>query len=76
MAVKEWQTLKVRYCEHTGSDVKLEAEVVYPADSLPDFGPRVFTHRCSLGYQCAINGQGVCVWSGNNPDYDPFQEDK
>ena len=75
MTKKEWQTLKMRYCEHSSSDVKLEAEVVYPADQLPDLAPRVFAHRCSMGTWCAANGQGVCVWSGANPDFDPFQQD-
>ncbi len=73
MSVKEWQTLKVRYCEHAGTDVSLDAEVVYPAENLPELSPRVFAHRCSNGYLCAVNNQGVCVWCGKNPDYDPFQ---
>jgi hypothetical protein len=75
MSAKQWQTLKVRFCERVGQEVSLDAEVVYPSDQLPDLSPRVFAHRCSLGYECAVNNQGVCVWSGANPDYDPFKED-
>ena len=75
MAHKEWKELKVRFCEHAGDEVSLEAEVVYPAENLPDLAPRVLNHRCSQGYMCAIDNRGVCVWSGANPDYDPFQVD-
>jgi hypothetical protein len=75
MAAKEWQKIKVRFCERVGQEVSLDAEVVYPADQLPDSSPRVLAHRCSLGYECAVNNQGQCVWSGANPDYDPFKED-
>ncbi len=73
MAYKEWQALKVRFCDQAGEDVSLDAEVVYPADQLPDMAPRVLAHRCSHGYYCSVNGKGICIWSGANPDYDPFQ---
>ena len=76
MAIRDWQTLKVRYCEHVNTEVGLEAEVVYPADILPDQSPRLLTHRCSQGYECALENKGNCVWAGNNPDYDPFEEEE
>ncbi len=76
MTHKEWQELRVRFCEHAGTEVSLQAEVAYPAENLPDLAPRVLHHRCSHGYACAIDSKGVCVWSGANPDYDPFQVDQ
>ena len=30
MAVKTWEAVKIRFCEHASSEVALEAEKVYP----------------------------------------------
>ena len=76
MAVRTWETQKIRFCDHAGSDVALEAEVVYPADSLPDQAPRVQAHRCSRALECNMFCQPACVWAGTNPVYDPFQSEK
>ena len=75
MAEIEWQTIKKQYCERVGKEVSLDAQVVLPSEHLPDLTSHVIAHRCSLGLECAINHLGECVWSGGNPDYDPFQED-
>jgi hypothetical protein len=72
MAYRSWQTIKICYCDHIGSEVGLEAELVYPAEFLPDDSPRVLSHRCSQGIQCNLSGRPSCVWAGTNPDYDPF----
>jgi len=69
-----WETLKKCYCEQANADVALEAQIVYPAEYLPDQGPRVLAHRCSKGLDCAINNLGSCVWSGSNPNFDPFEK--
>lgn len=74
MAVKNWEPVKIRYCDHAGKEVALEIEAVYPADILPDQPPRVMAHRCSHGYLCSLYKQAACVWAGTNPDYDPFLE--
>jgi hypothetical protein len=75
MAVKVWQTIKVQYCRHAGGEVALEAEVLYPGEHLPDHGPRVVAHRCSQGVECALtHSEAACVWTGTNPNYDPFEE--
>lgn len=74
MANKVWQTIKVQYCEHTGGEVSLEAEVLYPEDYLSDQTPRVVAHRCSKGAECGLLGAAACIWAGTNPSYDPFSE--
>jgi hypothetical protein len=74
MAEKSWQPLKEQYCSHAGEQVRLEAQVVLPAEFLPDQPPRVVAHRCSHAYICSVERQGSCVWSGTNPSYDPFAE--
>ena len=71
MAVKTWQTIKVKYCKHAGNDVYLEAEIIYPAENLPDLMARVFAHRCSHAMVCK---DPSCVWAGTNPNVDPFKE--
>ncbi len=76
MSVKAWQPIKVRYCTHTGAEVALEAELVYPAEWLPDQGPRVRAHRCSRGLDCNLDGRASCIWAGTNPVIDPFSEGK
>ncbi|MBL6965633.1 MAG: hypothetical protein ISR60_03675 [Anaerolineales bacterium] len=74
MSKKAWEVEKVNYCHHVGKEVALEAEVVYPADWLPDQPPRIVAHRCSEGTACNLDGRGSCVWAGTNPTYDPFRE--
>lgn len=74
MTEKSWQSLKVCYCQHVGQDVALEAEVVYPADMLPDQSPRILAHRCSQGMACNQDGRPSCMWAGSNPTFDPFLE--
>ncbi len=72
MAERTWEVSKVCFCDHVKREVALEAEVLYPADNLPD-PPRVLSHRCSLGMQCNQFAQPACIWAATNPDYDPFR---
>ncbi len=74
MAEKSWQVIKVRYCHHADQEVNLEAEVIYPAEILPDQHPRVNAHRCSHAFACNLDGRASCVWAGTNPSFDPFIE--
>jgi hypothetical protein len=74
MAVKTWEAVRIRYCDHAGGEVALEAEKVYPIDVLSDQSPRLLAHRCSRGVECSQNSQPSCVWAGTNPNYDPFKE--
>ena len=72
---KVWQTIKVQHCAHVGKEVSLEAEILYPADHMPEQGgPRVVAHRCSRGLECGLMEEAACVWAGTNPAYDPFSE--
>ena len=72
MAYKTWDSLKIRYCDHVKAEVGLEVEAVYPSEWLPDQSPRLHAHRCSNGMLCSLSDKASCVWSGTNPDYDPF----
>jgi hypothetical protein len=72
MAVKTWQSVKIQYCSHAGSEVAFEAQVIYPAEHLPEQLPRVSAHRCSHAMQCNLFKQPSCVWAGTNPNMDPF----
>lgn len=74
MAIKAWESIKVRYCHHVDDEVSLEAQVIYPADILPDQAPRVVSHRCSRAVSCNLDGRSSCVWAGTNPVFDPFRE--
>ena len=40
MSTKTWEVLKTCHCQHIDQQVSLEAQVVYPADFLPDPAPR------------------------------------
>jgi hypothetical protein len=71
MAVRTWHVEKIEYCERVGHEIALEAEVVYPADHLPD-QPRVIAHRCSSAIVCNQFDKPVCVWCGTNPDHNPL----
>jgi hypothetical protein len=74
MSYRTWEIIKVRYCEHARRQVALEADAVYPAEFLPDQPPRLLSHRCSCGSECAANQLPAgCVWNGANPLYDPFE---
>lgn len=72
MAEKTWQTIKVVFCEHAGREVQLDAEIIIPADFLPDTPPRVGAHRCSHALACNLDERSTCVWAGTNPNFDPF----
>ncbi len=72
MAERIWEKSKVCYCEHVKSEVALEAEMLYPLDTLPD-PPRVLSHRCSDGAECNQFAKAGCVWANTNPNYDPFR---
>lgn len=72
MAKKTWEIIKISYCQHAGNDVRLEAELIYPAEWLPEQNPRVVAHRCSNGMACNMIGQVNCLWAGTNPVIDPF----
>ncbi len=74
MAVKTWETIRIRYCDHAKADVGLEAQVVYPAEFLPDQAPRVLAHRCSHAFACNLDNRPSCIWAGTNPAFDPFIE--
>ncbi len=76
MAEKMWQSIQLRYCEHASAQVSLEAQVIYPADILPDQPPQVVAHRCSHAFACNLDDRPSCVWAGTNPAYDPFKEKK
>ncbi|HEY9075242.1 MAG TPA: hypothetical protein VIO61_01775 [Anaerolineaceae bacterium] len=73
MAVKRWEKQKCQHCDHVDDEVTLEAEVVYPADMMPDQEPRVLAHRCSRALECNLFCQSTCIWAGTNPVVDPFQ---
>lgn len=73
MATKAWEVVQVCYCDHVRQQVSLEAEVIFPADLLPD-SCRVVAHRCSLGKECNKFEQSTCVWAGTNPGNDPFRQ--
>ena len=74
MAFKSWEVIKVRYCHHVKQEVGLEAEIIYPAEFLPDLQPRVTAHRCSHAFACSLDGRSSCIWAGTNPVIDPFKE--
>ncbi len=74
MAEKRWQTAKQIHCDHAGCTVQLEYQVILPAEYLPDQPARIVGHRCSQGMQCSMLTKPTCVWSGTNPNYDPFQD--
>lgn len=74
MAVKLWEPIKVQYCDRASCEVALEAEVIYPAEQLPDQPARVSAHRCSHASICSKLSKPACMWAGTNPGYDPFNE--
>jgi hypothetical protein len=74
MAKKSWETIKICFCERVGTEVSFEAEVVYPAEFMPDQEPRVLAHRCSNGSECNKVSKAACIWAGTNPSFDPFSK--
>jgi len=74
MAEKRWEPERMYYCDHADCEVVLEAEVVYPADFLPDQPPRLLSRRCSRGLECNMWKNVTCVWAGTNPLVDPFKK--
>ena len=74
MAVKKWESIKLRYCERAKAEVTLDAQVIYPAEWMPDQSIQVVGHRCSHAYACNRDNRASCVWAGTNPAYDPFSE--
>jgi hypothetical protein len=75
MSVNNWQPIKIYFCHHVDQEVALEAELVYPAEVLPDQAPRVRAHRCSHAFVCNLDGRPSCIWAGTNPAFDPFVEE-
>jgi hypothetical protein len=71
MAEKIWKVEKSKYCEHVGHEVKIENEVVYPSENLPDQPPRIIAHRCSNALECNAVDKASCVLCGTNPNLDP-----
>jgi len=74
VAYRNWEVVKISYCDLAGEEVFLEADIVYPATFLPEQPPRIIAHRCSRGLVCNSFSQAGCCWSGTNPGYDPFKE--
>ena len=72
MAFKNWQVINVRYCHHVNDDVGLEAQIIYPAEIMPEMQPRVAAHRCTRALACNLDGRSSCIWAGTNPSIDPF----
>lgn len=74
MTTKNWQPIKVSFCQHIREEVALEAEVMIPAEWLPDQSTRIGAHRCSHAMSCNQDGRPSCIWAGTNPAIDPFSE--
>jgi hypothetical protein len=74
MAFRTWQPIKICYCQHAGEEVALEADMVFPAEWLPEQQPRILAHRCSHAMECNMDERPSCVWAGTNPVFDPFSE--
>ena len=72
MTFRTWEVSKISYCEHVGHEIALEAEKVYPAENLPDQPARVMARRCSNALVCNCMDKPGCIWSGTQPDYQPF----
>jgi hypothetical protein len=74
MSVRVWEPIKICFCHHADQEVALEADIVLPAEWLPDQPPRILAHRCSHGVECNLDGRPSCMWAGTNPAIDPFSE--
>lgn len=74
MAIRTWETIKVRYCDRACNQVGLEVELVYPSEWMPNEQPRVLAHRCTHGMLCNLDERATCLWAGTNPLVNPFDE--
>ena len=74
MTLKTWEVVRTCYCHHVDLEVALEAQLVYPADIMPDQAGRILSQRCSQGMSCNLDSRPSCVWAGTNPAIDPFIE--
>jgi hypothetical protein len=72
VATLMWEPVREQYCERVECQVALEAELIYPAEMMPDQPPRVTAHRCSLGMVCNLFDKPTCCWAGTQPGYDPL----
>ncbi|MBN1304894.1 MAG: hypothetical protein JXA13_10705 [Anaerolineales bacterium] len=72
MAHKTWEVTKTEYCDHVGHEIDIEAEVVYPAEHLPDQPPRIQAHRCSNALECNLIDKSACIYCGTNPNHNPM----
>jgi hypothetical protein len=72
VAFRNWEVSKIEYCEHAGHEIALEAELVYPAEWLPDQPARLIARRCSNALACNGTDKPGCVWCGTNPDHRPI----
>jgi len=75
VATRTWQTVQRRYCDHVNCEVYLDAEIVLPAEHLPEQAARIIGHRCSHAAGCNLDDRPSCIWAGTNPNYDPFLEE-
>jgi hypothetical protein len=75
VAYRKWEIVQVRYCDHVGCQVALEADTIFPADHLPDQKPRVIAQRCTQAIRCMVTNKPSCIWAGSNPLFDPFLEE-
>jgi len=67
MAEKIWKVETSKYCEHVQREIKIEDEVVFPAEMLPDMSPRVLARRCSNALECNLMEKAACELCGTNP---------
>lgn len=72
MTQKYWQTQKSCFCERVGHEIRIETQMVFPAEHLPDQPPRILAHRCSSAIECNALNKMVCAYSGTNPDFKPL----
>ena len=68
MAYRNWEVIKVSYCEHAGEEVALEAEIAYPATYLPEQAPRMFWHIAApAAWHATASGNRVAAGPGTTP---------
>jgi hypothetical protein len=72
VAKRTWVRQKMVKCARVDALVALEAELVFPAEVMPDQPPRVLAHRCSHGMECNSFDRPVCQWAGSLPGFDPL----
>ncbi len=74
MATIAWVTDREFECEHIGQRVRIESELVFPADHLPEQPPRRRARRCSHHLECNLRDTPSCVWAGTHPLYNPLDD--